>query len=40
MYSGITRGLFPVVQVEKKPGLTNYVVRSSSDFFIKLIKSK
>lgn len=31
MYSGITRGLFTVVQVEKKPGLTNYVVRFSDE---------
>lgn len=31
MYSGITRGLFPVVQVEKKPGLTNYVVRFNDE---------
>lgn len=25
MYSGITRGLFPVVSVEKKPGLVKYI---------------
>lgn len=31
MYSGITRGLFPVVQVEKKPGLTSYVVRLNEE---------
>lgn len=27
MYSGITRGLFEVIEVEKKPGLLTYVVR-------------
>lgn len=30
MYSGITRGLFEVIHVEKKPGLLNYTVRLSA----------
>lgn len=35
MFSGITRGLYPVVTVEKKPGLITYTVRLSES----LVKS-
>jgi len=31
MYSGITRGLFEVTHVEKKPGLTTYTVRLNAE---------
>ncbi len=36
MYSGITCGLFEVVQVEKKPGLVTYSVRLSADLLVNL----
>lgn len=31
MYSGITRGLFEVIQVDKKPGLISYTVKLNSE---------
>lgn len=36
MYSGITRGLFPVVDVEKKPGLIEYVIELNSELIEEL----
>ena len=36
MYTGITCGLYEVVQVEKKPGLVTYTVRFNADLVANL----
>lgn len=37
MYSGITRGLYPVVSVDKHPGLTRYIVELSDELAAGLV---